>query len=186
MIDVVIHAKLIEILHFVDVLDQDLFVTLTKLDFFLQGIKPLWIYLIGHLTDKSVHLMKVLNKIFIKQALSIVIFKACSTKQSSRLIINNFISAAAATCTSRELFNFENLFSFWCTFDSWVVDFIEATFIAHDFLHLFFRDEPAMVAISVLGQVLSAVVSYMVLVHSLFFLFPVAHHLLLPLLQGHR
>lgn len=187
---VVIHAEHVEVLLLFGILDVNLFVwhfemelAIIQLYFFLQGLELF-------LSNKCIHLFLIVLNHFIKLSIPIIIFKARSAQNTSRLIINHsifrLVITTATTCTSWEFFNFKYLLRLRCTFNSWVVDFIQTTFITHDLLHLFFRDESSMVAISVLGQVLSAVVSNMVLVHSLFFLFPIAHHFLLSLLQGHR
>jgi hypothetical protein len=88
---------------------------------------------------------------------------------------------AATTCAPLKFINFEYLFSLRCTFHRRVINFINATFVVHNFIHLFFRDKPTMISESIFSQILSAVISNMIFVHSLLLFLPISDHFCLSL-----
>jgi hypothetical protein len=77
------------------------------------------------------------------------------------------------TAIAVELFDFENLTCFGRAFEKRVVNFVSCTLLVDNFLHLVFRDEPALESESVLSKVLSTKISHMVFIDSLFLLLPI-------------
>lgn len=73
----------------------------------------------------------------------------------------------------RHSLKLKNLFSFGSTLYFWIINFIHPAFVIEYFFHLFFGNESSMVSESILSQVFPTMVSYVVFVHFLFFLFPI-------------